>query len=62
MLGLVEHLYQNRLELKNAGAWGEVFFPPEAPLRRGGVGRSGRWAKNLYGALFIESLVPGGVR
>ena len=30
---------------------GRIFFPPEAPLRRGGVGRSGRWAKNLYGAL-----------
>ena len=27
------------------------FFPPEAPLRRGGVGRSGRWAKNLDGSL-----------
>ena len=30
---------------------GGSFFPPEAPLRRGGVGRSGRWAKNLNGLL-----------
>ena len=42
---------KNRLELKKAGAGGSFFFPPEAPLRRGGVGRSGRWAKNLDGAL-----------
>ena len=42
---------QNRLELKKAGAGGGEFFPPEAPLRRGGVGRSGRWAKNLDGSL-----------
>ena len=36
-----------RLELKGS----DTLFPPEAPRRRGGVGRSGRWAKNLDGAL-----------
>ena len=37
------------------------FFPPEAPLRRGGVGRSGRWAKNLNGLLWVFSSRGGKV-
>ena len=47
--------------------WHVALFPPEAPLRRGGVGRSGRWAGKHTGPTPLRSdpyvsLVPGGVR
>ena len=48
-------------------SWSSIFFPPEAPLRRGGVSRSGRWAGKHTGPTPLRSdpyvsLVPGGVR